>query len=261
MEALARAIRPGGVEWRDLRVLSASERARELVLGTPWLAASLILAQRRLWPAALACSFYFFLCGLRRAHDAFHAAAGLGRKGSDVQLFLLSVAMGGSLHAVRWNHLRHHRFCLGAGDVEGGAARGSAWRALLDGPRFPLQLHVAAWRSGSRRVRSWMAAELAAGAALIAVAVGVPACPALRYHVLVMSAGQCLTAFFAVWTVHHGVGRGARTVRGALRARAFYHMFFHLEHHLYPAVPARHLPRLAARLDRAAPGLPLPRVL
>jgi fatty acid desaturase len=33
-------------------------------------------------------------------------------------------------------------------------------------------------------------------------------------------------------------------------------MFFHLEHHLFPKVPTSHLPRLADRLDSAAPELP-----
>jgi hypothetical protein len=41
----------------------------------------------------------------------------------------------------------------------------------------------------------------------------------LRYHVVAMAAGQCLTAFFAVWTVHHPceAARGpiARTIRGS----------------------------------------------
>jgi fatty acid desaturase len=30
-------------------------------------------------------------------------------------------------------------------------------------------------------------------------------------------------------------------------------MFFHVEHHLFPAVPTCHLPQLARRLDEAAP--------
>jgi beta-carotene hydroxylase len=32
-------------------------------------------------------------------------------------------------------------------------------------------------------------------------------------------------------------------------------MFYHLEHHLWPAVPTCHLPRLAERLDAVAPGV------
>ena len=73
-----------------------------------------------------------------------------------------------------------------------------------------------------------------------------------------MAVGQCLTAFFAVWTVHHDCeteGLLARTLRGVLRNFATYNMFFHVEHHLFPSVPTCHLPQLAARLDEAAPEL------
>lgn len=35
----------------------------------------------------------------------------------------------------------------------------------------------------------------------------------------------------------------------------FFLMFLHLEHHLFPAVPVKHLARLAARLDAAAPEI------
>jgi fatty acid desaturase len=80
----------------------------------------------------------------------------------------------------------------------------------------------------------------------------------LEYHVMAMALGQCLTAFFAVWTVHHDCGDAsfpARTIRNPWKARLTYAMFYHVEHHLYPAVPTRRLPILARRLDRAAPDL------
>jgi fatty acid desaturase len=81
-----------------------------------------------------------------------------------------------------------------------------------------------------------------------------------------MALGQCLTAFFAVWTVHHGceadgTGPIARTIRGRLRAFVTYNMFYHLEHHLFPAVPTRRLALLAQRLDRAMPGMAAKRVI
>ena len=78
----------------------------------------------------------------------------------------------------------------------------------------------------------------------------------LRAHVLTMLAGQCFTAFFAVWTVHHDcqpIGRLARTQRGWLKNVVSYDMFHHVEHHLFPAVPTCHLPELSRRLDRVAP--------
>jgi fatty acid desaturase len=72
------------------------------------------------------------------------------------------------------------------------------------------------------------------------------------------------TAFFAVWTVHHGCERDrgpiARTIRGRVKALISYEMFFHVEHHLYPGVPTSRLPALARRLDAVAPELAARRV-
>jgi fatty acid desaturase len=71
-----------------------------------------------------------------------------------------------------------------------------------------------------------------------------------------MAVGQCLSAFFAVWTVHHecdGETRIARTLRNRLKSVIAFDMFYHLEHHLFPKVPTCHLATLAERLDRAAP--------
>ncbi len=47
----------------------------------------------------------------------------------------------------------------------------------------------------------------------------------------------------------------ARTLRGLLKNAVTYNMFFHVEHHLFPAVPTCHLPQLAERLDLKAPEL------
>jgi fatty acid desaturase len=162
------------------------------------------------------------------------------------------------MHAVQVDHLRHHRYCLGEEDVEAMSARLPAWRALLLGPWFPLRLHHAALRVGSPRQRRWIGVELLANAAWIALVFAFLDNRVLEYHVMAMALGQCLTAFFAVWTVHHDCSDGAfpaRTIRNPLKARLTYAMFYHVEHHLYPAVPTRRLPILSRRLDRVAPEL------
>lgn len=81
--------------------------------------------------------------------------------------------------------------------------------------------------------------------------------PALKWHLAAMIVGESFTAFFAVWTVHHGCEEHhhiARTQRGWMKNVVSYSMFFHLEHHLFPAVPTPHLPALARRLDAAVPN-------
>jgi fatty acid desaturase len=91
------------------------------------------------------------------------------------------------------------------------------------------------------------------------VGVGLVPLDPLRWHLGAMGVGECLTDFFAVWTVHRGCDAHepiARTWRGWLKNFATYHMFFHLERHPFPAVPTRRLPELAERIDRTAPELP-----
>jgi fatty acid desaturase len=126
----------------------------------------------------------------------------------------------------------------------------------LLGPRFPIRLHRAALAGARPAQRRWITAELAGNLA-VAAAVFAALMPApLSYHLLAMAAGQCMTAFFAVWTVHHGcsgTGSPARTVRNRFRAAITFSMFFHLEHHLFPQVPTARLHILARRLDAAAP--------
>jgi fatty acid desaturase len=132
-----------------------------------------------------------------------------------------------------------------------------AWKAILVGPLFPVRLHINAWKKARGASFRWIVAELAVTAAIVAAAITFSSV-CLRYHVAAMAVGQCFTSFFAVWTVHHDCenpGAFARTLRGVLKNGATYNMFFHVEHHLFPAVPTCHLPQLAERLDQAAPEL------
>ena len=244
------------VAWRDLVALTPAEVARELALPLPWLAASLAAAACGLYPLALAFSFVFFLAGLRIVHGACHYALGLSRRPTEIVLFVLSLVMLGSMHAVQWNHLRHHRRCLATDDIEAVGARGSARRAILLGPIFPVRLHRAALAGARGRERRWMLAELVGNLAVVGLVVGVLPEPVLLYHLSAMAVGQCLTAFFAVWTVHHDCAEAvppARTIRHPVRSIITFNMFFHLEHHLFPQIPTAHLPVLARRLDATVP--------
>jgi fatty acid desaturase len=250
--------RLGAVAWSDLLQLRGHEVARELTLSLPWLLASWASAAWGLYPLALLASFMFFLTGLRQVHNAYHYALGVPGAATESVMLVLSVLMLGSMHAVQVNHLRHHRYCLGEEDVEAMSARLPAWRALLLGPWFPLRLHWVALKVGSARQRRWIVVEVCANAAWMALVFVVFDNRVLEYHVMVMALGQCLTAYFAVWTVHHDCSEAAfpaRTIRNRWKARLTYAMFYHVEHHLYPRVPTCRLPVLAQRLDRVAPDL------
>lgn len=246
------------VTWRDLVPVSRVEVVLELLLPAVWLALSLLAASTGRYLPALLLSFIFFLTGLRIVHNAFHSALGLPRAANDAVLWVMSLIMLGSLHAVRFNHLRHHTWMMGEEDVEGRSAGMPAWRALLFGPAFTYLLHATAFRRGSRRLTAIVGGELFMSAVWIAWVFAFSGSSMLKYHVLAMSAGHCLTAFFAVWTVHHHCDRThylARTLRGRIKNAVTFDMFRHIEHHLFPAVPTRHLAKLSERLDVAAPEL------
>ena len=245
------------VDLKDLMELSRWEVAWELAISTPWLLASFWAAEAGWWAVALGCSFMFFLCGLRQVHNAFHLAIGVPKQVHDWVQFILSPLMMSAMHAVEFNHLRHHAHCMDEEDIEAKSALMPGWKALLFGPKFPVMLHHAALTKGKARTKRWVYAELSAMAGMVVAAIALDY-TWLRYHVIAMTVGQCFSAFFAVWTVHHDCDRShfiARTIRSPFKALVTYDMFFHVEHHLFPAVPTCKLPQLARRLDAVAPEL------
>jgi fatty acid desaturase len=245
------------VQWRDLVPLTRFEKAWELCLSAPWLAGSLCAYHFGYLAFGAAFSFYFFLTGLRQSHGAQHYSLGFPKHFQDGVLFSLSACMLASMHAVQASHLHHHRHCLEDDDAEGLTARLNWWQAILMGPAFIWRLHRTAWSLASRLKRRWIVAEVLAITGVIVLAVAAPNLHALRWHVAAMIVGECLTGFFAVWTVHHGCDShaiGARTQRGRRVNRLCYSMFYHAEHHCFPLVPTCHLGALAERIDRVNSG-------
>jgi hypothetical protein len=245
------------IEWRDLVPMSRVEGIAECLHPLPWLGASWLAAHHSLWPAALACSFMFFLTALRLNHEAIHHNLGLPPRGHRLVLHGFSMVMLGSNHSVAFNHLRHHAHIDTSRDIEGKCGRMTLLGVLVYGPLFPLECHRETWREGGTAWRRRLAIDLALNLVLPALAVTTGS-QALYFHVGAMLAAQCLTALFAVWITHRGC-RGDELVARTQRSRwvnfASYNMFFHLEHHLFPAVPVKRLPLLAARIDGVAPWI------
>lgn len=252
---LRRDPRIKAVEWHDLLELSPGQKARELGLSLPWLLGSLTAYHFSLLVPGLLGSFFFFLTGLRQTHGAQHYSLGLDRRIQDGLLFSLSVLMLASMHAIQVTHMHHHRHCLDEDDVEASTSKLPWWAAILAGPGFIVRLHIEAWRLAKPKKRVWIVAELLAIAAWLAAVFVVLDLAALRTHALAMIVGECLTGFFAVWTVHHDCdpeGQFARTQRGPLKNLISYEMFYHLEHHLFPAVPTPRLPSRRSSESAAA---------
>ena len=246
------------VQWSDLLHLSKIEITYELVIWLPWLLLSLFAAAYDLTILALGFSFIFFITGLRLNHNACHYALGVSKSTHEYVLFFLSLLMLGSMHAVQVNHMRHHKFFPSHEDIEAMSAHKPAIIAFLIGPFFPIMLHVKALQIGSLSQKKWIILELMVNVLWILVVFAVLDYAFLRYHIMVMLLAQSMTAFFAVWTVHHDCDAQkhvARTVRNNLKAKITFNMFYHLEHHLFPAVPTCHLHLVAERIDEAAPDL------
>lgn len=247
------------IAWRDLTGMTRRDGLIECLHPLPWLAASLVLAQIGLFAAAVLPTFMFFLTALRLNHEAIHRNLGLAQAGHHLVLHGLSMVMLGSNHAVAWNHLRHHRHIGTAADLEGKAGRMGLVQVLAYGPLFAIETHRDCWRLADRATRGRMAIDLALNLVVPLLALALHS-EALAYHLAMMLGAQCMTAFFAVWITHHGCNdQGghvliARTQRHWLINRISYNMFFHLEHHTFPAVPVKRLDELARRIDRGCPA-------
>ena len=245
------------VEWRDLTHLTGWQKAYEVSLSAPWLGMSFVFFHTGWIAAGLVTAFFFFLAALRQAHGAQHYFIGIGRTAQDWLLAVLSVLMVSSLHALQATHMHHHRHALEPSDFEAATARLRWWQALVAGPWFIVVLHWNGYRIARPSKRRWIRGEgIAVLCWVTSVCLWGPA--AARWFVGAMIAGECLTGFFAVWTVHHDCDPDlqlARTQRGIWKNLVSYEMFYHVEHHLFPAVPTPRLPELAARLDRAMPHL------
>jgi len=160
------------LKWKDLILLKPWQVVYEVMISSPWLVIELWLLHEGSFALASLASFFFFLTALRQVHAAFHYTLGIPRRWTNCFLFLYSGLMLGSLHAVRMNHLRHHRHCLDpVRDLEGSCARMTAWKAIVYGPRFQLRLHREAFKLGSTQVRRLMAAELALNCLVVMLAV------------------------------------------------------------------------------------------
>jgi fatty acid desaturase len=165
--------------------------------------------------------------------------------------------MMASIHAVKFNHIRHHKYCLNEEDYEGKSAGMTWYGAILYGPVHMFLIHKVTLQKGNKNYRQNVILELVS-IAVFAALVFYFKIDFLIYHIIVMLIGEFLMAFFAVWTVHHDTHDSpelARTQRTGWKNKLTFSMFYHLEHHLFPAVPTIKLPELAKRIDEALPEI------
>jgi len=244
------------VPWKDLTQMTTKDILIENLISLPWIVISLVLFYNGHYLLALPFSFIFFLTGLRQVHNGFHYTLGTSKKAVWWVLFLHSILMLASMQAVKYNHLRHHKYCLQKEDVEGMCAKMNAFQAILHGPLFIFRIHTTVLGSSNKKIIKNVWIELLAIGCFVFI-LFLFDIKFLYYHLTAMVAGEFLTGFFAVWTVHHDCDEHmfARTLSNKWKNMFTYNMFYHLEHHLFPKVPTIKLPELSKRIKEKLPDM------
>ena len=241
-------------QWRDLVAYKPWEVLKELSLPLPWFALEIWASANQYYLLALFAAVYFFLTCLRVSHNAFHYAIGLSRPATNGVMLILSVFMMTSMRATQYTHLQHHRHCLREGDVEGHIAKLPFYAMLLQAPFFTIKLHLAALKNAKASQQFWVKIEILLNLVWLLLVWLWWDVDALKIHTAIMLFSHAISPIFTVWSVHHDcddVDHDSRTLRTPWLSFLVYNMFYHLEHHNYPAVPTCHLPELAKRLDIA----------
>lgn len=261
------------VQWQDLRSLTRGQIAYNVILPYPFLLLSWWFASQSWYVLACGASYLFFAAAFRQAHDGYHHSLGIGKRTTTAILLLLSVLLMTSLHSIRATHMEHHRNPLGDSDIEGSLAKVSWWQAVLGGVTYRLSIYRQGLRLSGRRNQRIAYLEFGLIALVIVTTlvlsvfpIAVPAiaisAQVLIYHILTMMLANASVGIIAVWGVHHDCDETvARTERNLLVNLLTFNLLYHVEHHLFPAVPSNHLPELAKRLDAAAPHLTKAHVL
>ena len=238
----------------DLTLLTRRQRVTAVALPFACAAGYFACAAAGWWPAAVfALVALSFVTYGSTSHDLVHRSMGLPGRANEVCLCVVELLALRSGHAYRAAHLHHHATYPGPGDLEGAAARMSWYAALADGLTLQFRVWVWALRRGGK-ARPWVVGE---GAACAALALGslalLPVTPAFAVYVGLMVAGSWVIPLATSYVPHDATGADELTQTRAFRGRvasvlALEHLY-HLEHHLYPAVPHQNWPELARRLD------------
>ena len=222
------------------------------------------------WPVQIATvvlvGFSFNALGVllhETLHGSFFRRQGLDRAAG----ILFGIPILFSATAYKTIHLRHHRYTRTQRDPDDPLVHEHrswihtlnffAW-ILIGSAFYVLTLPVRAWRVASRRDRVWIGTECAAILLVFATAISLFVAHGAFGAFLRFWA---LPYLVAVWINNvHGWAEHQNTVHGnplthtrtvtsnRLCAFLLCNIGYHIEHHLFPAVPWYHLPRLHALL-------------
>jgi beta-carotene hydroxylase len=237
-------------------LLGVSPARQVLTLALPFVAmgAYALFAWLGWWPLAVfSVMVLSFVTYGSSSHDLVHRNLRLPRRFNDFMLSLIEWLSLRSGTAYRLSHLHHHKHLLEADDIEGTAAHGSLWKAIASGPSTQVRLWLWAWAK-QPSMRRRLGLEAVGVVALIVGAVAsVRWSMAPLIYVILVIGGSWFYPFSTVYLTHDGRERTplrqTRLFRGWLVQTIALDHLYHLEHHLYPAVPHHHWRALADRLE------------
>ncbi len=238
----------------DLTRVSPFRRCLSLVSPFVWCVAYFVAAALGFWLIGV-----FYLVALSFvtygsvSHDLVHRNLGLPRRMNDRLLIIIELLAFRSGTAYRLAHLHHHQRFPADDDIEGAAAKMKLSAVLLEGVRFQFKIFHWAW-GHAPALRSQLALEAIAIMTSYATCIAlIPWTMSPIVYAILMTMGAWTIPLITSYLPHDpsadGELRQTRAFRGrVLSAVAFEHLY-HLEHHLYPAVPHHNWPRLARRLE------------
>jgi beta-carotene hydroxylase len=251
----ARRIRPSLHELGDdLTRVSALRKCCSLISPFAWCGAYFVCAARDLWTCAVLCTVALsFVTYGSVSHDLVHRNLGLPRRLNDWLLTAIELLAFRSGTAYRLAHLHHHKRFPFEDDVEGEAAKMNLPAVLFEGIRFQFKILRWAWvnHPTHRRRLAGETWAISAGYVTSIALLHWTRVPAV--YAALMTAGAWIIPLITSYLPHDPSAgdelHQTRMFRGrVLSAIALEHLY-HLEHHLYPAVPHHNWPRLAKRLE------------
>jgi beta-carotene hydroxylase len=239
-------------------LISTAAWQRRLALARPFALVACFVAAwlAGWWWLCPLIMFLIFVAIVTVTHDVVHSSLGLAQRQTEWWLFVLGAVLLESGHAYRTTHHQHHRVFPGPDDPEGDPARMRFWQAVLWGPLFLPRLWWWAYQRNAGRPDQqwWLLAEAAWAVGMVLLAAMLwPVSHAFAWYVALALLGSWVYPLLTVHLPHRDYGETPLTQTGTLRGvivpALFLELTYHLEHHLYPAVPSHHLAELSRRLE------------
>ncbi len=238
----------------DLLHINGFQRVMAIVTPFALVGLYVTLAHFRLWTLAVLTLMYLsFVTYGSISHDLVHRTLGLSHRWNDFFLSVIELMAFRSGHAYRLAHLHHHARFPHDDDIEGAAAKMSLGRTLLEGVIFQPRIMVWAAKRHYREHPIVVVEIILVLAWLGFCFATIRLTPIFAVYAVLMIMGSWIIPLITSYLPHNPQGQTAlsqtRLFRGKVASLIAMEHLYHLEHHLYPAVPHHNWSKLARRLD------------